>query len=113
MTETHPSAIAIAVVGDSAIPQQTKTYAEYRMFAIVTKHRVRPRQVRLALRSVEPEDSCRFCECDAVLHFPDDETINVSVRGAHPYAAINRAIDRVDAALGERREDSAGVFAES
>jgi ribosome-associated translation inhibitor RaiA len=113
MTDTPAGVIAIDVVGDSAISQQTRSYAEYRMFAILTKHDVRPRHVRLALRSVEPEDSCRFCECDAALRFADGMTVNVSVRGAHPYAAVNRAIDRVDAALAERRDTHVRALSES
>jgi ribosome-associated translation inhibitor RaiA len=113
MPDTHPSVIAIDVVGDSEIPQQTRTYAEYRMFAILTKHHARPRQARLALRSVEPQGACRFCECDIALHFRDGVIVSVAVRGPHPYAAINRAIDRIDAALAERRDTHARALAES
>ena len=113
MTDTHPNVIAIDVVGDSELPQQTRTYAEYRTFAILTKHHARPRHARLTLRAVEPPDACRFCECDVALHFRDGTIVSVAVRGSHPYAAINRAIDRIDAALAERRDAPAGAFAES
>jgi ribosome-associated translation inhibitor RaiA len=113
MPHTHPNAIAIHVVGDAAIPQQTKNYAEYRVFAVVTKHHLRPQSVRLTLRSIEPENECRFCECETTLTMHDGRIMSVSVRGAHPYAAVNRAIDRIDIALSEEREKPAPVFAES
>jgi ribosome-associated translation inhibitor RaiA len=107
MPHRPPGVTAIDVRIDADISPQTRSYAEYRVFAVLAKYAIRPQRVRVTLRTVAPPDACRFAECDATLEFAEREVVQITARGAHPYAAVNRAVDEIDLALRDLRTSGA------
>ncbi|MGE3274429.1 MAG: hypothetical protein AB7O67_04915 [Vicinamibacterales bacterium] len=85
----------IQVRGDDSINQQALTYAEYRLFAAVSEvfDVGRVHRANLELRSVEREEGCPVVHCVATVDVVGGERLHVSTRDAHPYAAINRAVE--------------------
>lgn len=86
----------IQVLGEAAIAPQARTYAEYRVFAAVAAL-ARPEQVRSArvvLRRVRAGEPCAAVACTVTLIL-DGEVLRIRGIGDHPYAAINRAVDRL------------------
>jgi ribosome-associated translation inhibitor RaiA len=94
----------ILVASDNAIGSQARRYAEYRVFAALTRHAQQFQRVRVMLRPVHNDgtDSAAICSVSVTLDHPP--SLRVRARGPHVYAAINRAVDRLDAALGHHVE---------
>ena len=91
--------LRIEVAGDPAITSQARTYAEYRVFAALvqsggTHH---ARSVCVMLHQV-PDSECGEVACRVTVRL-ESETVRVGANGAHAYAAINRAVERLKTAL--------------
>jgi len=91
----------IEVVGDKTISPQARTYAEYRVFAALTRATgIRDaRCVRVTLQPLNARAHCGGVACTVTVLFEQSDTVRVHAIGGHPYAAINRAIDRLTAAV--------------
>ena len=94
--EREPS-MRIEVVGEDMISAQARTYAEYRVFAALTQitKTQKVRRARVVLRSVDGEGSCDRVICTVTVALDGSDSLRVRTTGAHAYAAINRAVERI------------------
>jgi hypothetical protein len=94
-------AMRIEVVGDETISSQARTYAEYRVFAALTRATGTrdARSARVTLRPLNAGGGCGGVACTVTVLFEQSDTVRVNAIGGHPYAAINRAIERLRAAV--------------
>jgi ribosome-associated translation inhibitor RaiA len=92
------------VSDDHTISSQARTYAEYRVFSALTRHALKFRSARVLLRSSEDQGTCDRVTCAVSVALEPSGSVRVRVTGAHVYAAINRAVDRLGNALGGRVE---------
>jgi hypothetical protein len=87
----------IDVVGDESISRQARSYAEYRLFAalpfVVDTNRVR--RSLLLLRRADEDDRCAGTICAVSIELDNGEVLRLRSTAAHPYAAINRTIERL------------------
>ena len=95
----------ILVVGDDKfISAQARTYAEYRVFSALARHTQKFRRVRVALRQRDDGGTCETVACAVTVALEPSGSVRIRVTGPHVYAAINRAVERLRDALGERVE---------
>ena len=87
----------IEVIGDGAISQQARTYAEYRVFAALTQfsEAEKIQRVRVLLRPVKPGSGCENIACSMTVALEGSGSFRIRTTGPHAYAAINRAVERV------------------
>ena len=87
----------IEVVGDGTISQQARTYAEYRVFSALTQFSPADtvRHVRVLLRPVKLGGGCEDIACTVTVALEGSDSYRIRTTGPHPYAAINRAVDRI------------------
>ena len=87
----------IEVVGEGTISQQARTYAEYRVFAALTQFSEpgKVRRVRVLLRPVKVGRGCEGTACTVMVALAGSDAIRIRTTGPHPYAAINRAVERI------------------
>jgi hypothetical protein len=96
----------IQVLGDDTISQQARTYAEYRVFAALTQLAGADlvQDARVVLRRANGGDG-EGVTCMVIVTVTGSNSIRVRTTGDHPYAAINRAVDRLrSAGTSERIE---------
>jgi ribosomal subunit interface protein len=100
----------IAVVSeDDAINAQARTYAEYRVFAVLARHARNVCRVRVVLQQADAGDTCDEVACAVTVTLEPSGVLRIRATGPHVYAAINRAVDRLSRRLGrlvERRLSS-------
>ena len=95
----------IHVVADhNAIRSQARTYAEYRVFAALTRHDLKFRRARVLLRATEDRGSCDSATCAVSVSLEPSGSVRVRVTGPHVFAAINRAVERLGNVLNGRIE---------
>ena len=95
----------IHVVGDhNKISSQARTYAEYRLFAALTRDAVKFRRARVLLRPGGDGRTCDTVTCSLSVGLEPSGSVRVRVTGSHVYAAINRAVEHLAGVLGERIE---------
>jgi hypothetical protein len=102
------ASMRIEIVGDDSISRQARTYAEYRLFAALSQV-VKTSDVKgasLTLRRSEPQQHCDDVVCVVDVELQGGGVARVRASGAHPYAAINRAVERLRLNLGPARHDS-------
>ncbi len=87
----------IEVFGDETIGTQARTYAEYRLFAALSQvvDTSRVRHARLTLERTTHNRASESVWCTVSVDFEDGESLRVQTPGDHPYAAINRAVERL------------------
>jgi ribosome-associated translation inhibitor RaiA len=87
----------IEIVGDDSISRQARTYAEYRLFAALSQivDTSRVRSASLVLRRAKPRRHCDGMLCTVTVELNNGDVTRLRVSGAHPYAAINRAVERL------------------
>jgi hypothetical protein len=87
----------IEVVGESAISQQARTYAEYRVFAALTQssYADKVERVRILLRAVKLGSGGEGIVCTVTVALPGSDSFRIRTTGPHAYAAINRAVERI------------------
>lgn len=90
-------AMCIDIVGDGSISHQARTYAEYRLFAALSQvfDTREVRKASLVLRRARRRGSCDPVSCSVTVELNDDEVVRLRTSGEHPYAAINRAVERL------------------
>jgi hypothetical protein len=98
----------IDVVGDDSISRQASTYAEYRLFgalsAVVDIGRVR--SASLVLRRAKPDASGDTVQCTVTVRLSGGEVARFRASGDHPYAAINRVVERLRPGAWPRPDSS-------
>lgn len=87
----------IQVLGDDTISRQARTYAEYRVFAALTQRAgaERLQDARVVLRRTAGSVDGDSVTCMVTVTLSGSNTIRVRTLGNHPYAAINRAVERL------------------
>ena len=87
----------IEVLGDDAISAQARTYAEYRLFAalsqVVDTHRVT--HARVVLEGAGPAAGGAGVSCTVSVGIGSHDGLHIRAVADHPYAAINRAVERL------------------
>jgi hypothetical protein len=88
----------IEVVGGDAISQQARAYAEYRVFAALTQFADAEtiRGARIVLRPAERGRGSDGVACTVTVSLAGTGSRRIRATGAHAYAAINRAVDRIN-----------------
>ncbi len=90
----------IQVLGDDTISRQARTYAEYRVFAALTQltEAEQVQDARVVLRRTQSRgDGGEYVTCTVRVMVTDTKPVRVRTTDAHPYAAINRAVERLTA----------------
>jgi ribosome-associated translation inhibitor RaiA len=91
----------IQVVGEDPINAQARIYAEYRFFATLTQSDIAAEvdHVRVVVRPLpRPRDGADM-SCAVTVGFDHWAPLRIRTTGAHAYAAIDRAVERVRAAI--------------
>ena len=87
----------IEVLGYDTMSAQARTYAEYRLFAelsrVVDTNRVR--HARLVLQRRENDRADASVSCAVSVDIDGCDPLRIQTSAAHPYAAINRAVQRL------------------
>ena len=98
----------IEIVGDDSISRQARTYAEYRLFAAVsqTMDTSRVRTAALVLRRATSGRYGDRVVCTVTIGMDDGDATRIRTLGGHPYAAINRAVERLRLHSRPVRQDS-------
>lgn len=101
----------IYVLGDETISSQARTYAEYRVFAALTQlaEAKQVRDARVVLRRENRSGAGEAVTCMVTVTVGDSNPMRVRTIGDHPYAAINRAVERLRNASTSERIDSEAV----
>ena len=91
------SAMQIEIIGDDSINRQARTYAEYRLFAFLSRvlDTGRVNNASLQLRRAKNRRHCDRVGCVVTVELLGGEVIRLRTYGDHPYAAINRAVERL------------------
>jgi ribosome-associated translation inhibitor RaiA len=96
----------IAVTGDEALlSSQTRTYAEYRIFSVVARHTRRVQRVRVVLTPVHGDAECARLKCAVTVDLDGAPALRIRATGRHIYEAINRAVERLGAAMDRQVEE--------
>ena len=87
----------IEVLGYDTMSAQAQMYAEYRLFAELSRvaDTNRVRHARLVLRRGKGEQADESVSCTVTVDIEGGESLRVQTSAAHPYAAINRAVERL------------------
>ena len=87
----------IDVLGDDTISPQARTYAEYRVFAVLTQLAAaeQVRGARVVLRRANGSGACDDVTSIVTVTLAGSRPLRVRTTGDHPYAAINRAVERL------------------
>lgn len=94
----------IVVIADDAVSPQARTYAEYRVFALLVRHARSVRLARVVLHKTEGKETCDTVTCAVTVDLESSGPLSIRATGSHAYAAINRAVERLGVAM-ERRLD--------
>jgi ribosome-associated translation inhibitor RaiA len=93
----------ILVIADHhSINPQARTYAEYRVFAVVARYTRSVRRVRVVLRFGEETPPADRVACAITVALEPSGSLRIRASGSHVYAAINRAVEQLNLAI-ERR----------
>jgi len=87
----------IEIIGDDSISRQARTYAEYRLFAALSEV-IDTEQVlsaSLVLRRAKNARDGGGVVCTVTIDLHGGEVARVRASGEHPYAAINRTVERL------------------
>ena len=87
----------IEIIGDDSISRQARTYAEYRLFAALSQvlDTSRVTSALLVLRRAKSTRRCDSVVCTVTVELNGGEVARLRAFGEHPYAAINRAVERL------------------
>jgi ribosome-associated translation inhibitor RaiA len=87
----------IEVFGEDTISAQARTYAEYRLFAALSRvvdiNRVQ--RARLTLKRTTHDRAGESVSCTVTVDIEDGASLQIETSEEHPYAAINRAVERL------------------
>ena len=94
----------IEVVGHDTISSQARTYAEYRLFAELSRvvDTSRVRHAGLVLQRAKDARTRGGVSCTVTVDIEGYDPLRIRTSGAHPYEAINRAVERLRASPWQR-----------
>ena len=92
-------AMRIHVLAGDSISPQARTYAEYRVFAALARSVERVQGARVVLQSLGRYGLCERIVCTVTLNLEPRGPLRIRTTGAHAYAAINRATERIRMAI--------------
>ena len=97
----------IEVLGQDAISWQARTYAQYRVFAALTRFAgaEKVRWARVVLRAVTRNGACDSVACTVTVGLDGSDSLRIRATGEHAYAAINRAAERIGTSTAVRMVD--------
>jgi len=97
MKDVHHQSMRIQIISDESINEQARTYAEYRLFAALAQvvDTSRVQQASLRLRRVTTRRPGHSVVCTIVIDLEDGDIVRIEASAEHPYAAINRGVDRL------------------
>jgi ribosome-associated translation inhibitor RaiA len=97
----------IEVLGEDTISRQARIYAEYRLFAVLSQV-VDTDQVRHVRVMLRPKHNRGYhgISCTVRIETDRGEAFRIRAVGDHPYAAINRAVERLQENRWPPRLDS-------
>jgi ribosome-associated translation inhibitor RaiA len=103
--------VRIEVVGEGTISQQARTYAEYRMFAALTRFSEadKIRRVRVLLRPPKRGSDCESVVCTVTVALEGSKSLRIRTKAPHAYAAITRAVDRLRTRAATKMADGVSV----
>ena len=86
----------IKIIGDESISRQACTYAEYRLFAALSQvlDTGRVRNASLVLRRTKSRRHGDRVMCSVTVELDGGDVMRLRTIGEHPYAAINRTVER-------------------
>jgi hypothetical protein len=90
----------IHVIGDDTISSQARTYAEYRVFSALARRAAAEPVLgaRVVIRRPTTGRARHAVTCTVSMAVAGARPIRVRGVGSHPYAAINRAVERLGGA---------------
>lgn len=99
----------IEVLGDDSISRQACTYAEYRLFAALSRavDTSRVKNATVVLHRGKAGRRCDSVLCSVTIELDDGDVTRLLASGDHPYAAINSAVERLRLPAGREPEESA------
>ena len=94
----------IEVVGGPRPTNRLANYAKYRVFAALTQFAdaEKRRRARVVLRPVNRGRGCDSIACTVTVALEGADSFRIRTTGPHAYAAINRAVERINP---RRRQD--------
>lgn len=87
------------VTDDDSIAPQARTYAEYRVFAVLARHIRNLRPTQVVIRQTDEAASRDRVTCEVTVGLESSGPVRIRATGPHAYAAINRAAERLATAL--------------
>lgn len=86
----------VEVVGeDDSSNAQARTYAEYKVFAALTRHAQQVRSARVELRRDERRGTCNSVACAVTVTLEPSGSVRARGLGPHAYAAVNQTVERL------------------
>ncbi|MGH9382761.1 MAG: HPF/RaiA family ribosome-associated protein [Vicinamibacterales bacterium] len=82
------------------ISAQARSYAEYRLFAALTRHVQGVRRARVVLQRAGEVGDTDSVTCAVTITLDPTGQMRIRAIGPHAYEAINRAVGRVGEAMG-------------
>jgi ribosome-associated translation inhibitor RaiA len=97
MTHAGHHAMHIEIIGDESFDQQPRAYAEYRLFDALSQviDTDQVRHARVVLRRPKHKRNGDGVSCKVIVEIRDADVLRIRATGDHPYAAINRAMERI------------------
>ena len=93
----------IQVIGeDESSSSQVRAYAEFRVFGVLAAYSQRVRGARVVLQRVASDGASHAAVCAVTVALQPSGSIRTRVRGGHPYAAINLAVERIERLIRRR-----------
>ena len=101
----------IQIVAADPISPQARAYAEYRMFAVLSRmvDTSRVRDARVLLAPAKRPGGCDGVSCTVTVNIDGTDGIRVRAIDDHAYAAINDAVDRLTIACRPLRPSPANA----
>lgn len=99
----------IAVTAHHGFDDQTRAYAEFRMFAALARRHDLVGHVSITLRHRAAAPPA--VRCLVAMTLADGTRVRVTGRGTHPYGAIDRAAARVADVMRHAADSHVGVTA--
>jgi hypothetical protein len=85
----------VDVIGDAAITEQTRAYAEYRMFATLARFSRAIRDVRVTIKKARSRGSVRNIACEVTVTLDPSGSAHARVSGPEACVIIDRAAERI------------------
>ena len=98
----------IEVLGYDTMSAQARSYAEYRLFAELSRvaDTSRVRRARVMLRRRNDDQAGESISCTVTVDIEGRNPLRIHTSAGHPYGAINRAVEQLREADGQ--PDAAG-----